>query len=134
MLAARSTCTVAVRAAAVDVGAAVAVLEIDIDGERSDVALSARGVMCDWASVSPGTHDFGDVAVGARGEASVSAEHLGDGLSEPITSVEITGTDASQFEITRDGCLGHALVPSARCLVDVAYVPTMAGSQYAFTG
>lgn len=127
-LAARSVCAVAVRAELGDLGAAAAVLELDVDGERSEVALSARGVSCDWASVSPESHHFADVEVGARSEAvSFSATHYGDGLSEPITSVEISGVDASQFEITRDGCLGHALVPLARCVVDVAYVPTVPG-------
>jgi hypothetical protein len=54
-----------------------------------------------------------------------------------ITSVELGGPDAAQFEITSDGCGGTIVAPTAVCSVAVRFHPTTIGPKSAtltFTG
>jgi hypothetical protein len=128
-LGARRTCTVSVVARAIDgSGDIVGLLVLDVGAEHVEVPISAARAYCDAGSVMPSPVGFGDLVVGGRSApASFEARNLGDGISPPIDAVMLRGLDASQFEIVRDGCLGHALVPGARCLVDVVYAPSTPG-------
>ena len=48
-----------------------------------------------------------------------------------VTSVSITGTDASQFEITADPCSGTIIPVGGSCSVQVAFAPTQMGVSHA---
>jgi hypothetical protein len=128
-LGARRTCTVAVVARAIGgSGDIVGLLVLDVGAEHVEVPISAAPAYCDSGSVTPSPVGFDELVVGERSApASFEARNLGDGISPPIDAVMLGGLDASQFEIVRDGCLGHALVPGARCLVDVVYAPSTPG-------
>lgn len=139
-LAARSACVVSVAASPGGSATArvTAVLEIAIDGATLRVPLSAQVAICDGGHVEPTPHNFGDLAVGERSAPmTFTARNLGEELSEPITEVRLSGLDEAQFEIVRDACEGHALLPGFGCEVDVVYAPSAAGvhmGALSFTG
>ena len=128
-LGARRTCTVSVVARAIEgAGDIVGLLVLEVGGEQFEVPISAGRAWCDAGSITPSPVEFGDLPVGGRSApVSFEARNLGGEISPPIDAVALGGIDASQFEIERDGCLGHALVPGARCLVDVVYAPSTPG-------
>ncbi len=128
-IAARSVCTVAVapslRSETPEVSAT---LEVDAGDDRWAVALRASAGICDGPTVDPSPWSFDDATVGERSAPmTFHYRNSGEGLSDPVTRVELGGLDASQFEIVRDGCSGHALVPSAQCEVEVLYAPMSVG-------
>jgi hypothetical protein len=81
------------------------------------------------ASVT-GSGAFGDQAVGTS-----SAPHTftitngGTGpLVFPAAAVSLTGSDAGEYVVTKDGCSGQKVAPNASCTVQLAFAPKAPGS------
>jgi len=65
------------------------------------------------------------VAIGERSAAQTfSIINLGGVLGPPFRRAVISGADAAEFELVRDGCSGHALAPTASCELEVVFAPT----------
>jgi|GEM_PF-2347177 len=75
-------------------------------------------------SVTPLTHDFGEVAVGAS-TAPKEFTIKNELALEPyaLGAVSVTGQDAIHFTIYEDNCSGRTLSPLESCTVKVAFTP-----------
>ncbi len=86
-------------------------------------------------SVSPEALDFGSITVNEQStllEVTVSNSGINENLV--IGTIDITGTDASQFEIVpgSDNCSGQSLAPTTgECTVSVIFAPTVQGNRTA---
>ncbi len=82
-------------------------------------------------TLSPTPFAFGAWAVGCESAAqSFTVSNTGSaGIG--IVSTALTGLDATQFAIERDGCAGVTLAPARSCTVDVVYRPTSPGDHSA---
>jgi hypothetical protein len=82
-------------------------------------------------AVSPPTANFGSLAVG--GTPPVQAFTIANAGTEnlDISTITISGTNASEFILQKDYCSGHTLVPSKTCTFQVMYSPVTAGSKSA---
>lgn len=106
-----------------------ATLRVVAAGQSFEVPLRASIAFCDWAFVTPTSVSFGDVRVGERtAPVTITAFNHADSVSLPITSVVVGGLDGTQYELARDGCLGHTMIPGESCEVDVVYAPTSTGT------
>lgn len=78
-------------------------------------------------SSSVKSYDFGPVEIGASDNQHFSILNSGTtGLS--ITSILITGADASMFTPAVDTCTGNVIAPLASCLIEVTFSPNAESS------
>lgn len=131
-LAGGSFCAVAVDTALTALsalGPRSAELVVDAGGAHFTLPITLTAATCDAAPLEPAAYDFGAIAVGARSAPrTFSILNAGGGLFGPFTNARSSGSDASAFEIVRDGCTGHAIVSGARCEIDVVFAPTRVGN------
>ena len=80
-------------------------------------------------SVTPTSHNFGDVTVGSSSvPQTFNISNVGgNGLF--IEPLSITGTENLEFMIQGDNCSGMILMPSWNCPVDVVFSPASGGSK-----
>jgi hypothetical protein len=87
------------------------------------------------ALVSPGSVAFSDETVGTPSGAQVIAVSNQGSTALQISSVGLTGANASEFQIAagQTSCVagGQALVASATCFIAVTFAPTSLGSKVA---
>jgi hypothetical protein len=86
-------------------------------------------------SVNAQTLDYGSVKIGETKTLQASAFCPADsgGSCLTIGQLAITGTNASEFKITNDGCSGVTLPGQGSCTVDVVFTPqSPAGPKEAF--
>ncbi|RJQ21247.1 MAG: DUF1566 domain-containing protein [Nitrospiraceae bacterium] len=77
--------------------------------------------------ISPDSHDYGNVNVGASSPAmTFTASNTGTGNLE-IYTITITGTDSSDFNIQNDYCTGAVLAPSGNCTIEAVFSPSSGG-------
>lgn len=82
-------------------------------------------------TVSPDAVDFGPVAVGTNSPATtITVTSTGD-VSLLTDPAFVDGPDASQFQITEDGCTGVPVEPGQSCTLKVRFNPTGAGNAVA---
>lgn len=82
-------------------------------------------------TVSPDAVDFGPVAVGTNSPATtITVTSTGD-VSLLTDPAFVDGPDASQFQITEDGCTGVPVEPGQSCTLKVRFNPTGPGDAVA---
>ena len=82
-------------------------------------------------SVSPTSHDFGNVTIGSTSAAKTfTVTNTGD-ADLVIDTITITDINASEFSIQNDNCSEQTIIPSDNCTVDVVFSPTSAGAKSA---
>lgn len=74
-------------------------------------------------TVNPASLYFASVNVGKSSIKTVTVTNTGT-ADLVIGTIEITGTDASEFSILNYVCSGQTLAPSGTCRVDVRFSPT----------
>lgn len=75
----------------------------------------------------PGTVAFGNVATNNTSLAKTATFTVpASSASITFTFATITGTNASDFKITSNGCSGHIVPPGGKCLVGMTFKPTQA--------
>jgi hypothetical protein len=101
------------------------------DGSNDAVQASAFGRSS--ASLSPSSHDFGKVAVGAESSSPQSFSIRNAGTAAlTISTIELAGEGAADFVLSGDSaCRGATLPPGSSCAVSVNFRPTVAGSRSA---
>jgi hypothetical protein len=111
----------------------------DLDGTDPDpdfISLAGDPNPCGIAvsptqAVTPTSQDFGSQTVGTESDpAPFSVENTASSVLD-VTSVTLTGPDASQFKLTGDGCTPARNSPGLNCFVNVAYSPTTEGTHNA---
>jgi subtilisin family serine protease len=78
-------------------------------------------------SVTPTSHDFGNVEVGQSSRITVTVSNIGDGDLE-IEQLALTGAD---FIISNDGCSNTTVVAGGNCTVKVTFNPQTEGAKNA---
>jgi hypothetical protein len=135
-LPATGTCLIEVLFKPVFGGSKSATLELRVAGVivlRISLVGIAEGES-DCVTIAPASNDFGPIAVGQSSPQQLFT--LTD-QCEPhpyIPSVQLTGTDASQFKVGQDSCSGRTITAPATngsCVVEVSFQPTVAGSKTA---
>jgi hypothetical protein len=114
-----------------DVGAVVATISFFGGGEGAfQVPIEGDGV-APRLSLSPGSRDFGTVAVGDAGPVQTFQLRNESGEAQAIDSVTLTGPDLGEFQVRSDECSEAVLDPSASCAVAVRFHPESSGTQTA---
>jgi hypothetical protein len=101
----------------------------DPDESSMDVALSGNGVTTPDIAVTPTSHDFGNVSVGANQARSFTVSNTGTG-NLVVNASALTGTDSAAFAIV-SGQSGFTLVPGATSVIDVRFSPLNEGPKSA---
>lgn len=94
------------------------------------VALSAQAA-ARALIFTPGSYDFGPVAVGQSVSTEFVLSYTGKGSSDTVTVTlmpKSTRTYTAPFTITANGCRGKSLTAKATCTVTVSYSPSAAGA------
>jgi hypothetical protein len=79
-------------------------------------------------AVDPPVIDFDSVVMGASSSKTVTIRNLGS-QDLVIGTIDITGTNNSDFGIREDNCSGQTLQPSSSCTVEVSFSPTLNGKR-----
>lgn len=94
------------------------------------IPLSGTGAL-PQLSATPSPLDFGGQPVGTDSvEQILTVANTGD-VPLKITSSDVTGPDAGQFQVIYDACGGATLAPADTCEVWYAFSPTSAGTKSA---
>jgi hypothetical protein len=128
-LAAGASCTIAVTFAPTSVGTFTATLSVtDFVGTQS-AALSgtATALTVAQAALTPPTANFGSSVSGSTSAAQTFTLANAGGVALPVTSVVISGTNASSFEVGTNTC-GSSLNAGSSCIIAVTFTPASAGS------
>ena len=81
--------------------------------------------------VAPTSIDFGSVQAGHTSAPTTVTLTNTSGVPATAVSASLTGGSPGEFTLGDDTCGGAALAPGAFCTVDVAFVPTVHGTQTA---
>ncbi|MCL4476730.1 MAG: carboxypeptidase regulatory-like domain-containing protein [Nitrospirae bacterium] len=82
-------------------------------------------------TVSPTSHDFGNIVTGSSSAArTFTVQNTGD-LNLLIGTLSITGANPAEFSKTSDNCSGQTLAPSSNCTVQIVFSPTTSGAKSA---
>lgn len=79
----------------------------------------------------PGSVDFGEIAVGAEGEARPVTVRNTGGSPATVESLALAGADAGAFALSDDRCSGRSLAAGASCTAGVVFRPRQEGVQRA---
>jgi len=80
-------------------------------------------------TISPTSHNYGDVVVNDGGGKRFTVRNVGRRWSGPVT-VSLSGTQASSFGFIGYSC-GPSLAPQATCTIDAVFSPTSVGTFHA---
>lgn len=127
-LAAGASCTVHGHFAPLTTGALTAAVTItdNASGSPQSISLTGTGVTPPTASLSATSLSFGNQAVGTAGASqSVTLTNNG-GLPLLISSIAVTGTDATSFAFA-SSC-GSTLAAGANCTIHGHFAPATTGA------
>jgi uncharacterized repeat protein (TIGR02543 family) len=97
----------------------------------ADVVLYALWMAVSPLSVAPTSYDFGSVAVGQKSQIQSFVVTNNSKSSLSILSVQISGTNATEFFIAADPCTGSSLAPGSSCAITVYFAPASSGAKSA---
>jgi hypothetical protein len=116
------------------VGAKSALLEISSDAAASPTTapLDGTGLPNPGLTISPTSHDFGNLAVGDEGVSQQAFTLESSGMT-PVTigSLHVAGSDAGDFIIVEEDCFSQQLAPQETCEVEVDFEPSAVGTRAA---
>ena len=126
-LAPAATCTIVVRFAPAGSGTLLETMTVvDPSGGAAVAGISGTGVTPGGLSITPPSHNFGNIALGsASPNVSFTVTNIG-GSSVSLLGPSVSGPNASAFTIQSSSCSG-SLVPGATCAVSMRFMPTTAG-------
>ena len=130
-LAAGDSCSITITFSPTAAGNDSAVLNVvDAVGTQTST-LAGTGVAAastaPQAALTPATADFGSVNVGSASPAQTFTLTNAGTAALPVTSVTLTGTNASAFTLGTNTC-GSSLAAGASCTISITFNPTAAGS------
>jgi sugar lactone lactonase YvrE len=131
-LAAGANCTIAVTFSPSSVGSFTASLSVvDAVGTQT-AALNGTGTAAPapQAALTPATANFGNVTDGSSSSAQIFTLTNAGTATLPVTSVAITGTNASEFVLGTNGC-GSTLAAGGSCSISISFKPDATGSDTA---
>ena len=132
-LAANASCSVTIRFKPLSTGTRIATLSFIDSASNSPqkVALSGLGIASTAsATVSPSSLGWGSVSLGSSGGSKSATLTNGGSVSIAISSVAISGNNATDFTISSKTC-GSSLAAHATCTVTIGFTPLSAGTRTA---
>jgi sugar lactone lactonase YvrE len=128
VLAPGNTCTVTIVFTPASAGPATATLTIVDDAGTQTSALNGNGAAATspQAVLTPASTNFGSVTEGSSGAAQTFTLSNAGNAPLPITSITVTGTNASSFTISGKSC-GNSLNAGASCTITIAFNPSAVG-------
>lgn len=129
-LGAASSCSVTVVFSPTTEGARSARLTIGDGPNKVEVPLTADAVAPGVLTLMPEVPTFADVAIGGTSTAVMTVKNIG-GTTVTGLVTSISGTAASDFTLSPDGCNGQNLAPNVSCDVTIRFRPTVAGTKSA---
>jgi hypothetical protein len=107
-------------------GAKSAVVRITSPGlaAPANAAISGTASIAAALTIDPAAFAFADVVVGQQSPTQKFTVKNTGGSTVHVTSVDLTGTDAAQFQQTTTTCTGVDLAPGEFCFVKVRFRPT----------
>lgn len=135
-IAAGSSCIVSLAFTPSAIGARSAVLAIpnNAAGSPHQVTLSGTGVGDGRISASPNPLEFGNTVVTTTSAPRVLTVTNTGGGPLTITSTPISGSAATRYQVTTNGCTGVQLEVGQSCLLQLRFSPGLTGSQFASLG
>lgn len=134
-VAANSSCTIDVTFAPTVTGALTGTLTITdnsagVAGSTQTVSLTGSGVLS-TVSFSASSLTFASQASGVTSAPQTETVTNSGDVNLIISTVAISGANASDFAISSDGCSGATLAPTKTCSVDVTFTPSAAANRTA---
>ena len=77
-------------------------------------------------TVNPASYNFGDLNVGSSSSQTFTISNTGT-IDLIVNTIDITGTDISQFSRQNDNCSGQTLLSSSSCTVQAVFSPATEG-------
>ena len=128
-LASGQTCTVAVTFTPAGEGALSANLDVTDAGATHAVALTGTGGQS-GVSAAPAIVDFLNQNVSTTGPEEVLTVKNTGPVSLNVSSVAISGPNAAEFAVTKNGCTG-AVAAGGTCTIGLKFLPGAAGTRNA---
>ena len=130
-LAANATCQVGVTFTPTANGQVMGAVSVAAGGDSVMATLRGEGITPGALLISPLMQDFGAVTQGGNsGTQTFTVTNTGQQPAGAITTA-LGGSDAAQFTVTADGCMGQALGANATCQITVRFSPSSAGGKTA---
>lgn len=132
-LAANATCSITVTFNPTAEGAQDASVTITDDTSDGSNTLSLTGSgAAPTATLSPNNDSFGTITVGKSSSAKVSTlTNTSDSYLLTVSSITITGSNASNFSQTNTCPIGKTLAAGATCTISVTFTPSASGNRTA---
>ncbi len=129
-LAAGGTCAISVTFKPSASGSRTASVSIADNGSGSPQAIGLSGTgTATGVSLSPGSLSFGNQSVGTTSATQTVTLTNGGNAALTITSLTVTGTNASDFAQTNT--CGSSVAAGGNCTISVSFKPSVAGSETA---
>ncbi|MCC6995135.1 MAG: choice-of-anchor D domain-containing protein [Deltaproteobacteria bacterium] len=130
-LAASATCQVGVTFTPTANGQVMGAISVAAQDGSVMATLRGEGITPGALLISPLMQDFGAVTLGGNsGTQTFTVTNTGQQPAGAI-STALGGSDAAQFTVTADGCMGQALGANATCQITVRFSPSSAGAKTA---
>jgi hypothetical protein len=129
-LAAGDSCTIQITFSPSAAGNRAATLAVQAEkGGDASTTLAGTGTEPGALSISPTPHTFATTVVDATSDAQdFVVTNPGPAATGSLTAT-LSGGDATQFEITNNGCDSITLQANASCTISARFAPTSAGAR-----
>ncbi len=129
----QSNCTVQAKFSPASAGSKSAAISIPSNDTASPVkTISLAGTaIASKISVSPASADFGSVNVGSTSSPQTFTVSNSGTANLVIGQIALSGSNASEFSLSNDGCSGQTVAPQSNCTVQAKFSPASAGSKSA---
>jgi hypothetical protein len=127
-----ASCTITVSFHPTSSGQKTAMLAVTAaPGGTVMAALDGEGIAPGALTITPSTHSFGNIQVGADSAATtLTVRNTGGVVSGTLTTIK-GGSAPGEFIATADTCNGQTLAANATCTITVRFEPTTSGSKFA---
>ena len=125
-VAAGGTCTITVTFTPVGGGTSTGSVTITDSANNSPQTIALTGIGQLQVGLSPASLSFGTVKVGTTSAAKTVTVTNNLKTTLTITSVTLTGVDATDYAISANTC-GSSLAAGAKCMVSVTFTPKATG-------
>ncbi len=95
------------------------------------ITLAGNGVLPPMVSLQPDPLVFMDTPVGNSNIETLTVENIGQNSTLEPGMVSILGTDAADFSIAMNNCMGAQLELNQSCDIEVSFTPSAAGTREA---
>ena len=100
-------------------------------GGTASASLSGNGAAPANLTISPTSHDFGNIQTGTNSPSRAFTVTNSGGVPSGAISTSLNGADAGQFARSADNCDGQALAAGTSCTLSATFSPSSVGGKSA---